>query len=265
MGDSSQIILSQFYTKVIKAVEKLKECGNQYYQDIQIDRNFMARKNQPEEENEVNLEEMEEESDEEVENSNDPVKKFQSKQNCETCLTPSFLESQVVTNNGTDQIIKSREQGLDSVTIASGENKIPTTRLRENDSDAKAFPKHFPSGLYGLNHPRKYKVTEQMVINQRLLNEDERFSKDNFFLFMASGYIEQQSLEKQIDISGTKGTFKTNANGARTMHLSNLFDVFKKVKGTPRYWQAARTDLVAKVKQLGPFHLFYTFSCGEMR
>ena len=44
-----------------------------------------------------------------------------------------------------------------------------------------------------------------------------------------------------------------------------MYDVFKKVKGTPKYWQSARNELVAKVKQLGPFHIFYTFSCGEMR
>ena len=47
--------------------------------------------------------------------------------------------------------------------------------------------------------------------------------------------------------------------------LPDMYDVFKKVKGTPKYWQTARNELVAKVKQLGPFHIFYTFSCGEMR
>ena len=44
-----------------------------------------------------------------------------------------------------------------------------------------------------------------------------------------------------------------------------MFEVFKKVKGTPKYWQLARNELVAKIKQLGPFHIFYTFSCGEIR
>ena len=142
---------------------------------------------------------------------------------------------------------------------------IPNIRLREADADVRAFPKLYPTGLYGLNHPREYKLTEQLFLNQRLLNEDERFSRDNFYLFMASAYIEQQSLEKQIDISGLKGISKPNPNGGKTVYMQNLFDVFKKVKGTPRYWQAARSDLVAKVKQLGPFHLFFTFSCGEMR
>ena len=56
-----------------------------------------------------------------------------------------------------------------------------------------------------------------------------------------------------------------NANGERKIHLNDLYSVFSKVKGTPKYWQTARNDLVAKVKQLGPFHIFYTFSCGETR
>ena len=47
--------------------------------------------------------------------------------------------------------------------------------------------------------------------------------------------------------------------------MNDMFDVFKKVKGTPKYWQLARNELVAKIKQLGPFHIFYTFSCGEIR
>ena len=51
----------------------------------------------------------------------------------------------------------------------------------------------------------------------------------------------------------------------KKLHLNDVYSIFSKVKGTPKYWQVARNDLVAKVKQLGPFHIFYTFSCGEMR
>ena len=61
---------------------------------------------------------------------------------------------------------------------------------------------------------------------------------------------------------GLKGKPK---QGNGPVVLPDMYDVFKKVKGTPKYWQTARNELVAKVKQLGPFHIFYTFSCGEMR
>ena len=82
---------------------------------------------------------------------------------------------------------------------------------------------------------------------------------------MASYYVERLGVERQINISGLKGKSETGEDGKKTMHLRDMFDVFKRIKGTPKYWQHSRNELVAKVKQLGPFHLFYTFSCGEMR
>ena len=82
---------------------------------------------------------------------------------------------------------------------------------------------------------------------------------------MASFYVERLAVEKQIDISGQRGRNITNEFGERTIQMDDMYDVFKKVKGTPKYWQTARYELHAKVKQLGPFHVFYTFSCGEMR
>ena len=62
-----------------------------------------------------------------------------------------------------------------------------------------------------------------------------------------------------------KGRTVSETNGFKKLELDNVFDVFKQIKGTPKYWQVAKYDLVAKVKQLGPFQVFYTFSCGEMR
>ena len=62
-----------------------------------------------------------------------------------------------------------------------------------------------------------------------------------------------------------KGRTISEADGVKKLKIDDLYDVFKKVKGTPKFWQAAKSDLIAKVKQLGPFHVFYTFSCGEMR
>ena len=65
-----------------------------------------------------------------------------------------------------------------------------------------------------------------------------------------------------ISFIGLKG--KPNQGNGPVL-LPDMYDVFKKIKGTPKYWQSARNELVAKVHQLGPFHIFYTFSCGEMR
>ena len=119
--------------------------------------------------------------------------------------------------------------------------------------------------IFGLHFDRKQKLSPQVYFNQRLLNADERFSRDPCYLFMASYYVERHALERYINISGRRGKSSINANGEKELHLIDAFDVFKNLSGSPKYWQLARNELVAKVKQLGPFHVFYTFSCGEMR
>ena len=277
---------------VINALKELQESGNKYYQDVEIDEGFLENETL-EENNETQSDEVEDddsdddtccerdnitdndtsdeaatETDDETDEESDdldPIRKFQSKQDSKTCLIPTNLETQIVSNTSKQSVFKSTGESQGSIEIAPGENKIPTNRLREKDFDVRAFPKHYPSSKYGINHPRKYKLTKQMFLNQRLLNEDERFSKDSFFVFMASTLIEQEQLEKQIDISGVRGSSTTDEEGERVVKLQDVFSVFQKLKGTPKFWQTAKYELIAKVKQLGPFHLFYTFSCGEMR
>ena len=55
-------------------------------------------------------------------------------------------------------------------------------------------------------------------------------------------------IERQIDISGVKGVSKLNDQGQMKVHLSDAFSVFSKIKGTPKYWEVARNELVAKVR-----------------
>ena len=258
---------------VIDAVKELKACGNAYYQGIQIDNDFLNN-DTSDDQGDSNSSRMQEktlssslndDNEDSDDESRNPVKKYQSKQDSNTCLIPLNLDSQVVSNITKKKMIKKAINGQKSIEIAPGENKIPTGRVREKDGDVKAFPKHFPSGKFGISFPRKYKLSLQMYLLQRLLNEDERFSKDNFYLFMASSLVEQDQLERQINISGIKGLSGPSVNGEKAVKLQDPYSVFKKLKGTPKYWQTAKYELIAKVKQLGPFHLFYTFSCGEMR
>ena len=297
---------------VLKALKALKASGNPFYQDININEDFLNKGNVAEDpietietesqrlENELDkeferdLEKMREkcvaerdqmnqdipndkdsrtnegnvediETDDENETRLKTVKNFQSVQNNITCLYPRDMTNNVIMNSGKSTIRKACQEGAQSIKIAPGEGKVASITLREEHTDVKAFPRHHLSGKFGLNYQRKFKIYPQMYFSQRLLNQDERFSKDPSYLFMASYYVERLSVERQINISGLKGKSETGEDGKTTMHLRDMFDVFKRIKGTPKYWQHSRNELVAKVKQLGPFHLFYTFSCGEMR
>jgi hypothetical protein len=37
------------------------------------------------------------------------------------------------------------------------------------------------------------------------------------------------------------------------------------VTNTPKYWQKVKFDMIAKLENIGPFHLFFTLSCGDSR
>ena len=179
-------------------------------------------------------------------------------------MMPTDIGDQIVVNDKKSPIYK--EDGKTSIKIAPGEGKVPSNILREDHFDVKAFPKHHPDGQYGLHHqPRKSKLSPQVYFNQRLLNADERFSKDPCYLFMASYYVERLSLERQINISGLRTRPNQTGGEEKPVKLNDVIAVLQKVKGSPKYWQTAQYELVAKVKQLGPFHIFITFSCGEMR
>ena len=80
---------------------------------------------------------------------------------------------------------------------------------------------------------------------------------------MAHMVIERHILENQINVSGQKG--RHNPEKSDVVQLSDAYSVFEKLKGTPKYWQTTRSELVAKVEQLGPFHIFFTLSCADKR
>ena len=253
--------------KLIDALKKLKELGNPHYQDIKIDKDFLSKGNgMCTEDNESNdddsgteINESDSSDEEEEADILEAVRKQQSNQNCFTCLVPMNPQSDVVLKDN-----KTVEKNQATFELAPGEGKIPVSWLHQMNFDVMAYPKHHPSGNFGIHHEREIPLTPQMYFNARLLGDDQRFSRDIPYLFMAQQYCERWALERQIDISGQKGisSFK---NGQMEVHLKDEFSIFQNIKGTPKYWQKAKNELIAKVKNLGPFHIFFTLSCGEMR
>ena len=220
---------------VLKALKTLKKMGNKFYQDVVIHEEFMekeiktleiksardqrlekrnalkqAKENTFDEKMDVDNEENEGEVDnaEEIASSENEdetdvlkaVKKYQSKQDSNTFLVPKNLASEVVLNN-TAKVME-KQKGEKIFQIAPGEGKIPNPLMREEHFDVRAFPKHHPSGKFGLHHPRNQKLSARKYFEQRLLNKDERFSKDPCYVFTAAYFLERQSIENQINISG---------------------------------------------------------------
>ena len=41
--------------------------------------------------------------------------------------------------------------------------------------------------------------------------------------------------------------------------------MLENMKNTPRYWRQAKYEMLARLDNLGPFQLFFTLSCADMR
>ena len=174
--------------KCIDAVKKLKEIGNPFYQDIDVNENFLETNEEMATCEEVaiskdsttteNLEEVTDgteekdmdidDNEEEETNMLHSVKMFQSEQSENTCLMLENPEENVVENFTSDVLSKKKSvKSSKSFAIAPGEGKVPTNWLREENFDAKGFPTLYPTGKFALHHPREPKLPAQQFFNQR--------------------------------------------------------------------------------------------------
>ena len=62
-----------------------------------------------------------------------------------------------------------------------------------------------------------------------------------------------------------RGKKTVNKEGVAQFDLNDAFTVFDGIKNTPKYWQSVKYDMIARLENIGPFHLFFTLSCGDTR
>lgn len=89
---------------------------------------------------------------------------------------------------------------------------------------------------------------------------------DHDFVFMAQQHVEIYALERQINMSMSHGSLEvTESDGNKLVPSNDAINIFQSIPGTPAYWKAFRNECCARMEQLGPFHIFFTLSCAEMR
>ena len=62
-----------------------------------------------------------------------------------------------------------------------------------------------------------------------------------------------------------RGTKSSNRDGAASYKLEDGFNVFDNTSNTPKYWQVAKYEMLAKLNNLGPFAFFFTLSSADLR
>lgn len=211
--------------------------------------------------------------------SKETKKKFTSKKNTKnmkrntsytyndvTMLTPVDPTAKVIVNN-TNKTMKKKVNKKDPIyEIAPGEGKIPSNWLREKDNDIDSFPELHVQGKFGFDYERDQVLTRAKYFAQRIMNVDQMYAENHDYVFMAQQACERFAIERNINMAMSHGSKETNEQGESIIIPSDdAYNIFQKVPGTPAYWKAFRNELYAKMEALGPFHVFFTFSCAEMR
>ena len=84
-------------------------------------------------------------------------------------------------------------------------------------------------------------------------------------MYAAVAYIEKKQINRNINLAGTRGKKITNENGGQSYELDDGYRVLEDIKMTPKYWKKAKYEMIARLDNLGPFQLFFTLSCADMR
>ena len=84
-------------------------------------------------------------------------------------------------------------------------------------------------------------------------------------MYAAIGYLEKKQLQRNVNLANTRGKEVVNESGEKAYVLEDGYRVLEDIKNTPRYWKKAKYEMIARLDNLGPFHLFFTLSCADMR
>ena len=100
---------------------------------------------------------------------------------------------------------------------------------------------------------------------KRIIHKDLRFSKSAGYIFDAAAYVEKKQLMRKANICFMRGRKSLDNEGKAQYVLEDAFTTFEGITNTPRYWQKVKFHTIATLENIGPFHLFFTFSCGDAR
>ncbi|XP_057716041.1 uncharacterized protein LOC130931338 [Corythoichthys intestinalis] len=184
----------------------------------------------------------------------------------DTCLMPVDIGQEVL------------DQYVDNVlNVAPGEGNNPVKLLSDMTNEAKCFPVLFPRGMNTFHECRHQRLTLARYFNNRILHADGRFARNVEYIFYAQYMSELQQVISNVSIALRKGKGRSDfqrvdvnivnddAFFQNLLEFDNGYRFLKPIRGTPAFWQAAQSDLLACVRQLGIPTWFCSFSSADMR
>ena len=182
-------------------------------------------------------------------------------------------EAEKIMKMSKDQI-KRTMQKMKTINIAPGEKGEFCNWEKDVYIEEKAFPHLFPYGTGG--YLSSCLASEQnmgfaVYCRNRLKSADPKFRKDQIYLFFLL------LVKEMLELKNCKSTYlrqARNTPGLSKESFSNLrydslerysrsFSVFKNMRGTAMYYEAAKKNLMATIRQKGTPTAFITLSSNE--
>ena len=175
-------------------------------------------------------------------NEKDPIQKNKFVNERQSIFVNDFPELDV-----SDKIDKTNEI---KVSLALGENQIPTNIVYEVGWEPKSFPGLFPDGRNDYHETRLVPISMQNYFEQRLLNYDRRFAQNTAYMFASFACQEKNVLERNVRVAQVRGT-KNSKGGIHP--LNDPYRVLEACPGTPVFFKKKKTRIYCKARKFGTF------------
>ena len=166
------------------------------------------------------------------------------------------------------------EEEKDNIwSFAPGQGNLPTSIFKDTNCEELAFPGIFAGNARPTNNDRSVRVLYSDIVKSEIQRRDRRVARsvDNLFFKVKKLQMQQIYGKSQIalrKVSGknenlTAGALKKDGAINNLLQLDEGYRVLRTVRGSPPYFEQAKKDLFALIRQLGPATLFLSFSAAE--
>ena len=157
--------------------------------------------------------------------------------------------------------------------VAPGEGSMPLSVFRDKYCEELAYPGIFLGQKRPDNASRLTDVHYSEICKSELRRADRRAAMSVENIFFKTKKLQMKILLGQSQVAlrkcqGNNGSIKAGQlkqKGAidRLIHHDEGFKFLRAVRGSPPYFEKAKKDIFAMIRQLGPASLFCSFSSAE--
>lgn len=150
--------------------------------------------------------------------------------------------------------------------IALGEASVPLSIFRDRYSEELAYPGIFLGQERSSNEERVVPVHYNDICKSELRRSDRRAAKCVENIFFKTKKLQMKILlgKSQITLWKCKGNERILTAGQlkqegaleRLVHLDEGYKFLRALRGSPPYFEKAKKDIFAMIRQLGPANLF---------